>query len=342
MEEEKKDYTYAERDKFVKLVGEEDYHETIARVKGEPFREYRRMWDAAGRMELETQVPLHVDIELSTNCNLRCPMCPFGMPKAERPANFDQGNLRFSFEVFKKVVDEGVPLGLKALDISYFNEPLLRKDFLQFIHYAHDHGVIDIMLSTNGQLLTAEVAEKLLDSPITRVMISLDAFKKETYDQIRIGGEFHRVMKNVEHFLDLKKKRGQVLPITRVSFVKTNLNEAELAEFIAHWKPRVDYMSIQELIQFDAMKDKLVAKSRAKNLDFHCHQPWHRLTLRASGDAVPCCTVWGQQLPMGNIKTQSLSEIWNSPAMKDMRKLQKEGRYHENPVCKQCAETSVA
>lgn len=336
------DYTYSEKDQFVQLVGQDDFHERIAQVKGEAFREYRRQWDLAGEFELETPVPLHVDFELSTYCNFRCPMCPFGMPKDSRPATFDSVSGWFPFDLFQKVIDEGVPLGLKAIDLSYYTEPLLHHNLIDFIDYADDKGVLDIMFSTNGQLLIDDMADKLLDTGLTRLMVSLDADTEDTFEQIRVGGNFNKVVGNLEYFLRRKKERGQVLPITRVSFVKTQLNEHELQDFIEHWKPLVDYMSIQELMEFDEMKTDLTPSSRISNFDFQCHQPWHRLTIRANGDALPCCTIWGQQMPVGNVREQSLAEIWNSPQMRDLRQLHREGRYYDNPICKKCAESSVA
>lgn len=337
------DYTYSEKDKFVQLMGEDDYHERIARVRGgDAFREYRRQWDRAGAFDLETPVPLHVDFELSTFCNYTCPMCPFGVPKDERPATFNQVTGWFDFELFKKVIDEGVPLGLKAIDLSYYNEPLLRKDVADLIDYAASHGVLDIMMSTNGELLSKATTERLLDTGLTRLLVSLDAHTEATFEKIRVGGHFHKVIGNVEHFLQRKKERGQELPITRVSFVKTKLNEGELQAFINHWKPKVDYLSIQELIEFDEMRLALTPDSRIQNLDFRCHQPWHRLTIRANGDVLPCCTIWGQQLPVGNIRERSLADLWKSPAMVELRTIHAEGRYYENAVCKRCAESSVA
>ena len=335
------DYTYAEKDQFVQILGEEDYHERIALVKGEAFREYRQQWDRAGRFELETPVPLHVDFELSTYCNFRCPMCPFGMPKGSRPETFDSVSGWFPFDLFRKVIDEGVPLGLRAIDLSYYNEPLLRRDLLQFIEYADTHGILDIMFSTNAQLLSPETTERLLDTGLTRLMVSLDASTRESFEQIRIRGDFEKVVGNLEHFLRRKSERGQILPITRVSFVKTSINEHEVDEFVDHWKPLVDYVCVQELSEFDEMKLDLTPKSVHSNLDFRCHNPWHRLTLRADGETLPCCLIYGQRLPMGNVARQSLQEIWMSPPMRELRELHRDGRYYDNPVCKKCAECSV-
>ncbi len=335
------DFTHSERDRFAQLVAEKDFNELIAEVKGEGFREYRRQWARAGEFEEETPVPCQLDFELSTYCNYRCPMCPFGMPQDARPEAFDAVSGYFPFELYRKVIDEGAPLGVRAIDLSYYNEPLLRRDLIEFVTYAESRGILDIMFSTNAQLLSQALSETLLGTGLTRLLVSLDAGTEETFKKVRVGGDFHKVVRNLEYFLRRKKERRQVLPITRVSFVKTKLNEHELPDFITRWKPLVDYLSIQELVEMDGMQTSLTPQSRLSNDDFHCHHPWHRMTLRANGDALPCCTVWGQQLPMGNVNRQSIAEIWTSAQMRSLRRLHKEGRYYENPVCKKCAESSV-
>jgi radical SAM protein with 4Fe4S-binding SPASM domain len=335
------DYSYQEQDKFVEIMAEDDFLERMALVKGDEFREYRRKWDMAGRFELETPGPIHVDFELSHHCQLKCPMCPFGLPSGHRPAGFDDVDGFMAFDLYRKVIDEGIPLGLKSIQLSFYNEPLLRKDLVDLIQYAAQQGIIDIMFSSNGLLLTPEMTEKLLDSGLTRFMVSLDANSEDVYQKMRVGGDFKTAVDNMEYFLKRKKERKQILPITRVSFVKTKLNEHELEAFIARWKPMVDYLSIQELEEYEEMGFTLTPISLKTNLDFKCHMPWHRVVIRVDGDVLPCCMVKGMQLVMGNIYKQSLQEIWLGQGMRDLRQLHKEGRYYDNPVCKACAESTV-
>jgi len=342
LEEAQAEYIYYEQDRYAALVAESDFHERIARVKGDAFREYRRQWDSAGRFEEETPVPLHLDIQLTTACNYRCRMCPFGMPKAKRPVAFNAVNGSFPLKLFRKVIDEGASLGLKALDLSYYNEPLLRDDLMSFIDYADDRGVLDIMLSTNGELLNPGVSDRLLDSGITRFLISLDATTKATFEKIRIGGNFETVIRNLRYFLKRKSELGRTTPITRASFLKTKLNEDELGDFVSYWKPRVDYLSIQELNKFEGLTDELFPRGRIRNAGFRCHQPWHRLAVRPNGDVLPCCTAWGLVLVVGNLNSQSLTDIWNGPMMRNLRLLHSRGRYQEHPVCRECAVNSTA
>jgi radical SAM protein with 4Fe4S-binding SPASM domain len=341
MKEKCGEYKYSEKDKFVNLLAKKDFHETLIENLGESFREYREKWDQSGRFELETPVPLHLDFEFVTACNLACVMCPFGLPKESRPKTFNSVSGRFPFDLFKRIIDEGVSLGTSAIDLSYFTEPLLRKDLMDFLDYASKSGILDIMFSTNGMLLTEDWTEKILDSKVTRFLVSIDAFSKETYEKIRKGGEYQTVVNNVNYFLKRKRERKQELPITRISFVKTKTNEKELDDFVNYWKPRVDYLSIQELMNFENTESGIVPDIACNNPNFKCHQPWHRLTIRANGDALPCCTIWGQELVVGNLNRQSLQEIWMSQEMKTLRMMHKNGLYFENSVCKKCAEHSV-
>ena len=46
----------------------------------------------------------------------------------------------FSFEAFKEIIDEGVKKGLKAIRLNYINEPLIRRDIIDFIKYANKKG----------------------------------------------------------------------------------------------------------------------------------------------------------------------------------------------------------
>jgi radical SAM protein with 4Fe4S-binding SPASM domain len=341
MSDDDKPYSHAEADEMVRMLARSDFHEIVGAEKGDAFHAYRRRWAEAGRFELETEGPLHIDFELSTSCNFKCAMCPFGVPREERPPAFNSVTGQLSFDLFRKVIDEAVPLGLCAINLGHYNEPLLRKDLERFVRYAADAGVLDTMITTNGSLLTPERADSLIDSGLTRLMVSLDAATEETFRKIRIGGDFEQVTNNLRHLLKRRRERGLVLPLVRTSFCKSTLNEHELDAFLAQWMNEVDYIGVQELIEFGPPTDGLKPASRIVNDDFRCHHPWHRVTVRADGTTLPCCTAWGHQLPLGNVSEQTVESIWKSDAMRELRALHREGRYRDNDVCRQCAEATV-
>ena len=87
------------------------------------------------------------------------------------------------WETYKKIILEAEKYGCPSLNPQGTNEPLLVPNFEDYIKFASQHGFIDIMMNSNATLLTEERSRKLLDSGITRISFSLDAYSKETFEK---------------------------------------------------------------------------------------------------------------------------------------------------------------
>ena len=57
------------------------------------------------------------------------------------------------FETFKKIIDEGAPKGLRAINLNNFGESFYNKNLVKMIAYAKSKGVLDVMLHTNGTVM---------------------------------------------------------------------------------------------------------------------------------------------------------------------------------------------
>lgn len=67
-----------------------------------------------------------------------------------------------------------------------------------------------------------------------------------------------------------------------------------------------------------------------------CHMLWRGpLYVRYDGLAYPCCYIYGES-PVGDLKTQSVMEVWNSPAMVKLREAHLKGDVREYPLCATC------
>ena len=65
-----------------------------------------------------------------------------------------------------------------------------------------------------------------------------------------------------------------------------------------------------------------------------CAVPWMHLAFEPSGQVVPCCLTSTHNYFSGNLKTQTLEEIWNSDTQKALRKDMIEGK--EPKICSKC------
>lgn len=304
---------------------------------GKPFIEYREKWEKASAFNLELDYPLQIDFELNNTCNFSCDFCTFSVEKTKKKILFPDNK-------FKEIVSEGVAKGLRAIDFSFVNEPLLRNDLPELIRFAKDNGVLDMAFNTNAQLLTEEYTNRLLNAGLTRVHFSLDAFSDEVFNEIRKGGDYGKVIKNILYFLDSKKKLNIKTPLTAVSFIRLCTNEHQWNDFVEYWVDKVDFIILREyLIPVGSDnphyedKKKLYAGKKNLSKDFKCDKPWQRIVIRADGTVLPCCTFFGAQLPVGNVFEQSIESIWKSPKMNYLRQIHKEGKFYENSVCKECA-----
>lgn len=310
----------------------------LGEIIGEEFIKYRQLWDAVNRYEIETDFPLFIQLDMAQKCNLSCIHCPLNSIEMFSGIYSED---EFTFEDYKKVVNEGQDHDCPSLSPSGLNEPLLMKDFEKYIKYAHNHGFIDIMINTNATVLTEEKAKKLLDSGLTRIRFSIDAATPESYKKIRKNDNYYKVINNINRFLDLKESGGYKLPVTGANFCKININEDEVKDFFEYWSNKVDIVTTQTYVPpiSEARylhlypSDQFGLEGRLKN--FQCPQPFQRVVLR-NHYITPCCGFY-PQLKMGDIRSDSIYEVWNSKSMKDIRSLHKNKEYYKNDACRICA-----
>ena len=110
-------------------------------------------------------MPFFISIEPASICNLECPQCPVGKGDIKRQNKFIDNLL------YKGLLDK-IARKTLVVNLSFQGEPLMNKSFHELVKIANNKGLFTIC-STNGQLLTAEVALKLVQSGLDRIIISV-------------------------------------------------------------------------------------------------------------------------------------------------------------------------
>jgi heme b synthase len=107
-------------------------------------------------------------------------------------------------------------------------DPLLRPDTLDIAHYATNKG-LRVVLSTNGTNITADNAQKMRNSGISRISVSLDGATAESHDRFReVTGAFKGALQGIE----LAKEAGLEIQIN-TTITKQNLAEIEQIQELA-------------------------------------------------------------------------------------------------------------
>ncbi len=264
--------------------------------------------------KIRVDMPFAVGCEVTNFCNLNCPACNYSLMK--RPKQHMHGDL------FKKIVDElSTFKNFKIFDLQMWGEPLLNPDIFKMIDYASNR-VPHVRLSTNATLLDDRTALKLIEHPPHSLVISIDAAKSETYNKMRTGGNYSQVINNTKHFLYLKGK--QRLPYTIVQLIETKINQNEIEEFKKIWTGLADFVCIRRLSSLGNINkvfDNLKVKDYSANFKFTCCTLWSRMYIYSNGDVPFCGNDVDGLLCLGNVKNQSIAEIWNSKNAVKIRKI---------------------
>jgi radical SAM protein with 4Fe4S-binding SPASM domain len=122
-----------------------------------------------------------------------------------------------------------------------------------------------------------------------------------------------------------------------------SLNTGEKDAFYDFWKERADYVSIQAYANILEREDTaFFADQRPLAAAFRCPDPWQRMSLFVNGDLFPCCSDFGRLAPLGSARDTTVARVWSSESARRLRRLHRQGRWSEEPVCRRCALASTA
>lgn len=271
--------------------------------------------------------PLVSALELTNFCNSACLMCPHRF--MTRPKE------HMKFETFKKIIDEikDYPQGLVWTHL--FGEPLLYPYLIPAIKYAKTKG-IKIGVSTNCQLLNKTYSKQLINAGLDNIILCLDGDCQKTYESIRIGLDYWKVIENIAEFLKMKGNRKK--PYVQLQFVKSPLNEKEVKYFKEQWKNRkgIDEIRILDSKDWAGQVDSKFNSMKERKRK-PCGILWHYLAVHSDGNVTFCCADSDKRIQLGNVNNESLKSIWNGTKLKKFREEQLNGNY-KNGQCDNCKE----
>lgn len=265
--------------------------------------------------------PPVVGIESTNNCNLDCVMCP-RQEMTRKVSDMEQ-------PLYERIID-GLAGKTEFVWLQDYGEPFLNKNIFKMISYARGKG-LKVGISTNGTVLTDKIIDGIFDSGLDYLIFAIDGATPATYEKIRVGAKYDRVIENARRFLD-KKVAGGHRTFTVVQCIFMEATKTEVREFRRQWKlPGVDAVRLRQLT-YSGKAGQFDNASTAKP----CYWLWSNPHIKNDGTVVPCCQDVNATLALGNVKDQPLDEIWNSPKMQELRALHTSGRGGEIPLCQNC------
>jgi MoaA/NifB/PqqE/SkfB family radical SAM enzyme len=171
-----------------------------------------------------TRGPLHAELDLTDRCNVACYFC-------------NQQDVRtkeqISYEHLAALIDELAKTGLKSVRLSGGGDPLAHRDTGRVMDHLHTRGVVVDNLTTNGALMTAEIAERLVRYEAREVIFSLNSPDEADYARMMQVKPpvFHKVLANIRRLVEIRG--GAECPSIVVQFLLDRKNFEKLPEMYA-------------------------------------------------------------------------------------------------------------
>lgn len=261
-----------------------------------------------------------------------------------------------SLVLFKKIIDDIAPI-CNTVGVSYCGEPLLNSDIFDMIRYAAGKGLYTSML-TNGILLSADAHKGILDAKLNLMVVSMDGATKHTYETVRVGASFERLVENIKLLVLERNRRNLSYPSIDLQMVITQKNIHEIDTFeklardlgidraylkslhIDRSKEDMGYVDNLEKYYFvdSTLLPSRYIVNRQGNLELKdkgiCPQRVRTPVITTDGDVLPCCfDIFGEYV-LGNITNKRFLDIWNSDKYIDFR--YNLALYRKLPICANC------
>ena len=284
--------------------------------------------------------PKMLSIEPTARCNLNCPFCLVGQQNSLESTEHDllpRGMGDMEWNLFEKFVKDAVDFGIEKLQLHFQGEPLLYKKFPEMVKVAKIAG-LKTQAFTNGLPLTEDKADKIIKAGLDHLRFSVDGATQKTYELNRVGGEFDKVYRNMEMMVKRKKKWNSDIDLMW-QFIALRNNEHEI-ETVRKMAQAIDIPIFVKT--FAESVPELVPKNpelRRKLNIKPCTDIYRNTFVFYTGEVVVCCYDLKGEYVVGDLRRQTLEEVWTSEKYQYIR--YRINNAERNPdaepeICKNC------
>lgn len=310
--------------------------------------EFKPRIDLNNRTKLETVIPLRtpfiINIDPSDRCNFQCKFCPTGDRElmANTPGR-NHGNM--SWELYTKIIDDICMFEDKVKVIRLYKdgEPLLNPRFADMVRYAKESGCCDrVDTTTNASLLTKELGQKIIDSKLDRINISIEgvnAFQYKDFSGYKI--DYDQLVDNIRYFYEHKTNTEMIVKING-----DILTEEEKQEFIDTFGNISDGIYIESIMDcwpnFEQTKvtvnqQRGIFGQSIKEVQV-CPYVFYSFAINSNGKASLCFLDWNRQLEIGDANIETVKNIWNGEKHREYQKMFLREERKKHHICANCGQ----
>jgi radical SAM protein with 4Fe4S-binding SPASM domain len=294
--------------------------------------------------------PEYIQIESSTKCNLRCRTC----------IRSEKENCDIDLVFFRSIINQlrRSRFGTLQVDLTGVGEPLLNPNLISMIKYAK-RGGFKVGFTSNLTILNESMAEELVNTNLDYLYVSFDGATKETFEKLRVGANFEKVISNIEFLLKKRTERKKSELLVKLTATVSYGNSKEILDLVKiaedlgvnsinfnrqiipgkeHWK--------HEFRAITLWKRRAIASVKIGRMAIPLRRPQPCVALKGcyityDGKVLPCNSLIQifprkeyNRVQVGDLKQNTLDEIWFSKSYRLFRTHLALGRHPF--FCKYC------
>ena len=200
------------------------------------------------------------------------------------------------------------------------------------VSYAKEKGIKEVSFLTNGLLVDKNYAKELVKAGLDYITYSVDSMH-EKYEELRYPIKFEQITQHIRAMHQLRNNIGNGFPRIKIQAIWSFMNQISEG-FYTHFK------DICDLINFNTYDDYSLT-FMPQNPTLICQYLWQRITVTYSGEIPMCISDWSLTTNIGDLRTQSIKEIWHGDKMNYYRSLHVSGKRMELDCCRRCHRLAV-
>ena len=296
---------------------------------------------------LPLAIPFSIEIDPSVACNLRCNFCYQYDERNMNACNYTTRQMDFG--LYTKIIDDICSSNErpKKLKLYEFGEPLLHPQIIDMVQYASERNAAEVIeIVSNGTLINRDLAEQLIDAGLGRINFSINGLSNDRYREIT-GRSVHldKMIDGIRHMHEYSQGRC-VIYVKIADTALKSIEERKL--FFDMFEAVCDEIAVEHITNiwnFDDVKETQLKGNYGQTIKKYkkvCPFLFTRMVICADGKVAACCSDWKRSMPIGDMKTQSVREVWFGTALKELQLTHLHGKRNSIPLCKGCTLLSTS
>ncbi len=306
--------------------------------------------DLENRTKLETVIPLSVPfvifVDPSDVCNFRCKFCPTGDRELMKKTPGRNHGI-MDFKLYKKIIDDICEFEkpIKVLRLYKDGEPLLNPRLAEMIRYAKEKRCAErIDTTTNASLLNPKRNLEIIGAGLDRINISIEGVNKNQYLEFsNYKIDFDNLIGNIRHFYENRKNCEIIIKING-----DTISDDDKKKFYEIFGDITDGVYIEHIMScWPEFELKGVKVNRELGLYGQsikeiqvCPYVFYSFSINSDGSASACFLDWSRKLIIGDVKKESVKDIWNGEKLLNYQKMFLQKKRKNHTVCGGCGQMS--